>query len=261
MGDHLSLDESIEFVSGREFKETAEAIKKSGKAKFIGFSTHHRNRDKILQAAAKAGIADAIMVQNTAWLDKDTDLNRALDAVHKAGIGLISMKQISPAEPANFLEEVPKKAPDLIAKGLSPFGALLHAIWSDERFSTCCVSMRNTDQIRDNLDAARKYKEPLKTAEIESLRQAFLASKPTLCADCDGRCSLAAGTKAPLGDITRYLTYAERHGARVEARAHFAALPQEMRDWSGADLEAARKACPNGLDFASLLPRAERDLA
>ena len=261
MGDHLSLDESIEFVSGKEFKETADAIRKSGKAKFIGFSTHHRNRDKILQAAAKAGIADAIMVQNTAWLDKDTDLNRALDAVHKAGIGLISMKQIAGANPAPFLAEVPKKAPELIAKGLTPFGALLHAIWSDERFSTCCVSMRNTDQLRDNIEAARKYKEPLKTAEIESLRQAFLASKPTLCADCDGRCSIAAGTKAPLGDITRYLTYYERHGARSEARQHFAALPAECRDWKGADLEAARAACPSKLDFASLLPRVERELA
>jgi predicted aldo/keto reductase-like oxidoreductase len=261
MGDHHELDEAIEFVSGKEFRETAEAIKKSGKAKFIGFSTHHQHRAEILKAAAKAGIADAIMVQNTAWLNKDTELNRALDAVHKAGIGLISMKQIAGPSPENFLAQVPQKAPDLIAKGLTPFGALLHAIWSDERFSTCCVSMRNTDQLRDNLEAAKKFKEPLKTAEIESLRQAFLASKPTLCADCDGRCSIAAGTKAPLGDITRYLTYAERHGARVEARAHFAALPEEMRDWQGADLEAARNACPNGLDFASLLPRVERHLA
>jgi predicted aldo/keto reductase-like oxidoreductase len=261
MGDHQPLDEAIEFVSGKEFRETADAIRKSGKAKFIGFSTHHRNRDQILKAAAKAGIADAIMVQNTAWLDKDTELNRALDAVHAAGIGLISMKQIAGPRPEDFLAQVPKKAPELIAKGLTPFGALLHAIWSDERFSTCCVSMRNTDQLRDNIEAARKFKEPLKTAEIESLRQAFLASHPTLCADCDGRCSLAAGTKAPLGDITRYLTYYERHGARSEARRHFAALPAEARDWTGADLEAAREACPSKLDFAGILPRVERDLA
>jgi hypothetical protein len=33
------------------------------------------------------------------------------------------------------------------------------------------------------------------------------------------------------------------------------------RDWTGADLEAARRTCPNGLDFATLLPRAERVLA
>jgi predicted aldo/keto reductase-like oxidoreductase len=261
LGDHHTLEEAVEIAGGKEFKETAEAIRKSGKAKFVGFSTHHKNRDKILAAAAKGGFVDAIMVQNSAWLPKDTDLNRSLDAVHKAGIGLISMKQIAGSNPASFLKEVPKHAPELVAKGLSPFGALLHSIWSDERFTTCCVSMRTTDQLRDNIASARQYKEPLKAAELESLRKAFLAASPTLCTDCDGRCSVAGGTKAALGDLTRYLTYYERHGARSEARAHYAALAEAARDWKDADLEAAREACHSKLDFASLLPRIDRDLA
>ena len=35
------------------------------------------------------------------------------------------------------------------------------------------------------------------------------------------------------------------------------ALAAAARDWHGADLEAARQACTNKLDFAKLLPRAE----
>ena len=38
-----------------------------------------------------------------------------------------------------------------------PYQALLHAIWTDERFSSVCVSMRNTDQIRENAAAARLF--------------------------------------------------------------------------------------------------------
>jgi len=261
LGDHHTVDEAVEFAGGAEFKRVAEAIRKSGKARLVGFSSHNKDRDKIIAAAAKGGFVDAIMVQNTAWLDKDTPLNRALDAAHKAGIGLISMKQIAGPKPENFLAEVPKKAPELIAKGLTPFGALLHAIWSDERFSSCCVSMRNTDQTRENTRAAKMFDGPLKKAEIDALRGAFLASHPSLCADCDGRCSIAGGTKASLGDLTRYLTYSERHGLRGEARRAFAGLPAEARDWQGADLAAAREACPSKLDFAALLPRADRDLA
>ena len=120
--------------------------------------------------------------------------------------------------------------------------------------------MRNTDQIRENTDAARRF-EPLKTAEIHQLRDAALAHGPTLCADCDGRCSVAAGTKAELGNLTRFLTYHEHHGDRAEARRQYAALAAEARDWSGADLEAARAACPNRLDFARLLPEVDRHLA
>ena len=78
------------------------------------------------------------------------------------------------------------------------FQGLLHAIWTDERISAVCVSMKNTDHIRENADAARRF-EPLKAAEIDQLRDAFLAHGPTLCADCDGRCSLAAGTQGRAG--------------------------------------------------------------
>ena len=160
----------------------------------------------------------------------------------------------------NILDDVVRRVPMLAEKKLTPFQGLLHAIWTDERISSCCVSMRNTDQIRENADAARRF-EPLKAAEIRQLRDATLAHGPTLCADCDGRCSVAAGTTAELGNLTRFLTYHEHHGDRAEARRQYAALAPEARDWSGADLEAARAACPNRLDFARLLPEVERHLA
>ena len=57
------LDESIDLIKSQEFKETADAIRKSGKARFIGFSTHNKDRAPIIQAAAEAGIVDAIMLQ------------------------------------------------------------------------------------------------------------------------------------------------------------------------------------------------------
>ncbi len=264
LGDEHSLDDAIAFITGKEFRETADAIRKSGKAKFLGFSSHHRDRAQLLQAAARGGIIDAIMFQYTPWLDKDSPLNKAIDACHAKGIGLISMKQVAgqfPERPkVNVLDEVVRRVPMLAEKKLTPYQGLLHAIWTDERISGSCVSIKTTDQLREDADAARRY-EPLKNAEIEQLRDAALAFGPTLCADCDGRCSLAAGTKAELGNLTRFLTYHEHHGIRSEARRQYAALSPEGRDWSGANLEAARAACPNKLDFAKLLPEVDRHLA
>jgi predicted aldo/keto reductase-like oxidoreductase len=264
LGDDHSLDDAMNFVKCQEFKETAEAIRKSGKAKFVGFSSHNKNRAPIIQAAADGGIIDVIMLQYTPWLDKDSPLNKALDACYAKGIGLISMKQIAGQFPSgekrDMLKEIVERAPMLAEKKLLPYQGLLHAIWTDERISGSCVSIKTTDQLRDDVDAARRYA-PLTTAEIGQLRDAALAFSPTLCADCDGRCSVAAGTKAELGDLTRFLTYHEHHGIRTEARRQYAALSAEARDWSGADLEAARAACPNKLDFAKLLPEVDRHLA
>jgi hypothetical protein len=120
--------------------------------------------------------------------------------------------------------------------------------------------MRNTDQIRENVAAAKTYK-PLLKAEIDALRDAFLAAGPMMCADCDGRCQVAGKTDARLGYLARFLTYHEHHGDRQAARANYAALTEAERNWQGADLEAARAACPSGLDFAKLLPKVDEKLA
>jgi uncharacterized protein len=265
LGDAHSPDEAVRFIKSPEFKDAADKIRKSGKAKFVGFSTHHKERARFIEAAAEAGCVDAIMLQYTPWLDKDSPLNRALDLAWNKGIGLISMKQIAgkmfgDAPKGDVLEDVKRKVPMLAERKLTPFQGLLHAIWTDERISTVCTSMKNTDQIRDNADAARRY-EPVKAADLGLLRDAVLASSPMLCADCDGRCSVAAGTKAELGDLTRFLTYHEYHGHRDEARREYAKLSPAARDWSDADLVAARDACPSKLDFARLLPEVNKHLA
>ncbi len=252
VGDHDFATE-VKWPNSQEFKETAEAIKKSGKAKLVGFSTHHPKRPEILQAAVKGGFVDAIMLQNNPLLAQADDMNRALDACYKAGIGLISMKQVA----GNMkLDEIVKKLPELKEEGITPYQRLLHAIWTDERFSSCCVSMRNTDQIRENTDAARRFK-PMTQAQIDRLRDAVVSAGPTMCTSCDGRCSLAAGTSAELGNLTRFLTYHEHHGYRAEARELYAKMSDSARNWQGADLEAARKACPSQLDFATLLPKTD----
>ncbi len=263
--EYGGIDKSVAMLRSPEFRQVADRIRESGKAKFIGFSAHHPERAQLLQAAAETGVIDVIMLQYRPWLEKESALNRAIDAAWNKGIGLISMKQIAnqafgDKPRGNILEEVQQRVPALAERKLSVFQGLLHAIWTDERISAACVSMRNTEQIRENVDAARRF-EPLKTADILNLRDEFRAHNPTLCADCDGRCSLAAGTKAELGNLTRFLTYFTRYGDRVAARREYAKLAAEARDWSGADLEAARAACPDRLDFARLLPQVDEYLA
>jgi uncharacterized protein len=228
LGDHHTVDEAANLLKSREFREAADAIRKSGKARFIGFSTHHKDRAAIIQAAAEAGVVDAIMLQYTPWLDKESPLNKALDAAHARGIGLISMKQIAgrnfgDAPKGNILEEVTRRAPMLAEKKLTPFQGLLHAIWSDERISSVCVSMRNTDQIRENVNAARRY-EPLKAADIRALGDAVVEHRPTLCADCDGRCSAAGGTNTDQKSYLRSLRYGAAQIVRIFSGSRQTAL-------------------------------------
>ena len=249
----------LDWPKSKEWQAAFEKIKKSGKAKLVGFSCHDARRSEFLQAAADGGFVDAIMVQYTPWLDKESKLNKALDACHKAGIGLISMKQIS-GFGDKVLKDVPKHVPYLKQKNLTAYQGLLHAIWSDERIASVCVSMVNTDQIRENTAAIKSF-EPMKLTDIHDLRDTVLACGRTLCADCDGQCSRAGGTKASLGDLTRLLTYHDQYGYRSEAKRLYRELAPESCDWSDADLALAEAACPNHLKFSSLLPRASQCLS
>jgi predicted aldo/keto reductase-like oxidoreductase len=256
--DHPELDTCLEILKSKEFKETADAIRKSGKAKFFGFSVHHAGLAEMVTTAAEMGVVDMIMVKYNAFALKDHPFNKALDAAHAKGIGLISMKQLAGSETA--LKDMSTKLPSLKDKGLKPYEMLLHAIWTDERISSCCVSLKNTDQIIEGVHAARNF-EPLKAAELEEIHQFFLASGPTLCALCDGSCSRAGGTDAALGDLTRFLTYHEHHGERAEARRQYANLTDAAKNWKDADLVAARAACPSHLNFSELLPKVDDLLA
>ena len=294
LGDQHGTDTCLEFLKGKEFRETADAIRKSGKAKFVGFSCHHPDLAIILEAAAKANVVDAIMVKYSAFAPKDHPFNKALDACHAKDIGLISMKQLlgsteflgsmadmmkgldpkateeqqlkamtakmQSTEGARLKAVAEKMPASLKQKGLAPYEMLLHAIWTDERISSCCVSLKNVDQIAEGAHAARTF-EPLKAAELDEIRKLYLASNPTHCALCDGSCARAAGTKAELGDLARFLAYHEHNGNRAEARRLYASMDEQARDWKGADLEAARAACPNHLNFSELLPKVDEYLA
>lgn len=244
-----------DWPKSKELKEAAEAIRKTGKVKFVGFSTHDAKIAEQIQNAAEGGFIDVIMLKYTPWLDKNAPLNKALDACHDKNIGLVSMKQL-----AGQTEFTAEHVPSIKAKGLTPAQGLLQAIWTDERFSASCVTLRNTEQVVENADAARRF-EPLKQAQIDELRDAVLASGPTMCPGCDGRCSHAGGTKAKLGDLARFYTYYESHGMRGVARESYAELADVDRDWKDADLAAAREACHHKINFAELLPKVDRLLS
>src|SRR5262249_21153043 len=57
VGDR-NFDVEMQWVSGPEFKQVAAAIRNSGKANFVGFSSHHPWRHLLIQAAAQAGFVD-----------------------------------------------------------------------------------------------------------------------------------------------------------------------------------------------------------
>jgi hypothetical protein len=253
MGNAEYGEEGLGWPRSEQFKEVAAKLKDSGKVRFVGFSCHNPKAPEFLTAAAEAGFLDAIMMSYNLVLGRaENKLNKALDACHKAGIGLIAMKAMR-----GIGDQLKRKVPE----GESLAQAVIHAVLSDERISTICSDMRNTAQIDENTAAARSFTQPMAKAEREQLRGALLAAGWEFCPGCDACRSGITATHPHVHDITRYLSYFEQDGRRAQARQMFRALPAEAMDVPTETLVSAREACTFHVDYPALLKRAAQKLA
>jgi uncharacterized protein len=247
-------EDSLNWPKSDAFKKVAEQLKKSGKVKMIGFSCHDGRLADYLNAAAEGGIIDIVMLQFNPFYPKGGPLDLALDAAHKAGIGLVAMKTM------RGTKDVPKRLPELDKLGLTTHQAVLQAVWSDPRISVVCNMIDNVDQMQNSVAAARNYKEPLKFAHRELLKETIVAGRRTMCTGCPSCEEFAKKTEFAFHDIARFVTYYEQDG-NTEAREYYQALAVEHRDVSKLDLAALRDACHFKTDYPEIIRRAERYFA
>ncbi len=246
--------ESLNWPKSDEFKETADKLRKSGKVKMVGFSCHDGMLSKYLQAAAEGGFIDIIMLAYNPFHAKGDEFDQALDACYNKGIALVAMKTM------RSVGNVPKRLPEFDKLGLTTHQAVLHAVWSDPRISSICNMIDNVSIMESSTAAARNYKTPLKTAQIELLKQTILASRPTFCPGCPSCDAFAASSAFALKDVSRFVSYYECDG-NVAARDYYHALPVAARNAAGVDLAALRDSCAFRVDYPEVVNRAERYFA
>jgi uncharacterized protein len=86
--------DSVEVLRHKEIVDAMLDLKKNGKVRFIGVSTH-KNEPVIMKAMAEDGIWDVVLTAyNFAQTYRD-DMNEALQAAASAGIGVVAMKTMA----------------------------------------------------------------------------------------------------------------------------------------------------------------------
>jgi len=227
-----------------------EELKKKNKIKFFGISTHHGNVPEIMnKAAALGGGVDVIMFRYNFREYGNAELNKALDACKKAGIGLIAMKTLG---------SIPDDAEEVVpwtSKNFTLTQAKLKAVWADERIDAIASQMGNVQHVQENAAAAIS---PVKLTMEEFVELNRLAAQTAhlYCKGCTHHCEACAGGRVRIADTLRYLMYYECYGQGEEARAMYRQLAAEERDFAECDLRAAAAACPQGIDLAARLTHA-----
>jgi uncharacterized protein len=241
-------------------RDWAAQMKKAGKIKFFGFSTH-TNMEDCLLGAAKLNWIDGIMFTYNFRLMNTPKMKEAVDACVKTGIGLVAMKTMAAGPAKTESEAELEVVKTFLERGFSDKQAKLKAVWENPNIASICSQMPSLSILSANVAAARGLK-ALAHGDLEVLGRFAMETCSGYCAGCGHICMAAVGGAVPVSDVMRCLMYYRDYGDRDLAREVFAGLPEKARRrLMEVDYARAEGVCPQNLEIARLMREASQLLA
>jgi len=242
-----------------EVRMWAESAKKRKRIRNFGITTH-QNLAIVLAAAARMPWIDAIMTSYNFYLAQDTELQVAIDACNKAGIGLIAMKTQGMGQ--RIKTEADKKITEhFLQRGFTEGQAKIKLVLEDKRFSSACVGMKNVSVLNSNVAAAFD-KTKLTQADRDIFEEYAKVTCNNYCAGCADICNAALADVPYVSEIMRYLMYYNSYGEQAEARRLFAQIPTNVKNkLLSTDYGTAEAHCPQHLPIHKLVAEAVSKLA
>ena len=239
-----------------ELKSWSQEMKKAGKVRLFGFSTHS-NMEECLEGAAKRSWIDGIMFTYNFRLMNEPRMNAAVEACYQSGIGLTAMKTQGGGPVKRDSDSEMDMATRFMQKGFTAEQAKLMAVWKDKRIASICSQMPNLTIMAANSVAAVDQNR-LSASDRFLLEQYARETCSDYCAGCGRVCFQALNNKLPINDIMRCLMYYHSYQDQMLAQSTFQRLPAETGTLLGRlDFTAAESACPRNLPIGRMMKEAK----
>jgi predicted aldo/keto reductase-like oxidoreductase len=212
---YLHAVKDAEALKEKRVIEWLEKIKKEGKAKHVGFSTH-AGKPEIIDAATETGIYDVILMSYNFKMGRLDEWDAAMERAAKAGTGIIAMKTMAGGvDGADGKKKVNGQA-------------CLKWAWNNRHITTAIPGFTNYDLLDDCHAAAlspeltddeNKYLASLREKEMLYCQQ---------CNQCAGQCP----ENLPIPDLMRVYMYAYgyRHAQLSKETLSELQLPKDICD-------------------------------
>jgi predicted aldo/keto reductase-like oxidoreductase len=232
-----------------EALEAMQMCKKSGKARFLGFSCHDPNN-----------MADFLINSKTFDVMQTTYSfpiggryrEAAVKKLQDAGIGVIAMKVVVALTGLNLKTFDNKPA----TSGEGPLAGIKWVL-SNPAIGTTVPFMQTIPELEMNF---RAMSEPFTSKDeklLYVLNEQIRPSYCRMCYECKGQCPKGL----PVTDVLRFLAYYDFAGNYHQALANFRGLSKEVRDVRCSDCSECAIKCPNGVHVQARLTRAQELLA
>jgi uncharacterized protein len=225
--------------------EAMQKCKKSGKARFLGFSCHDPNN--MVDFLIKTKVFD-VMQMTYSYPIGGFYRNQAVEKLHKAGIGVIAMKVAVGLTGLNIKSFDNPPA----AKGE---GVLAGIKWvlNNPYIGTTVPHMKTVEELQMNFRAMSEPYTPKDEKLLYVMNEQIRPDYCRMCYECKGQCPKGM----PVTDVLRYLAYHDFCGNYHQAAMTFNELPKKVRDVRCSDCSTCSIKCPNGVQVQDRLVRAQ----
>ena len=248
--DHIDVIQ-LHNLTGKErifIAETREALtllKKQGKVRFCGVTTH-KNEVEVLNALVDDPdrFFDTCLVKYN--FKSDPALSAAIDRAASAGIGIIAMKALIGGYDTSGLG------------GISAHQAALKWALQNPKVTAAIAGMKDMGQLREDVAVMGMSFSYADQRRLERYTEAIAPFYCHFCGSCEGGCPRGV----EISTVNRALMYAEG-GYRdlALARATYAELPHSARAAACLDCGSCSARCVNGLDISAKMERARAVLS
>jgi uncharacterized protein len=181
-----------EVLTYKPILEALKKLKKEGKVRFVGFSTH-RNEAAVINAAAERGKWDVILTSYNFMQTYLNELNNALRKASEAGIGIVAMKTLAGG---GFFDKEKNKP-------INTTAALKWAL-SNQDITTAIPGMTDFDQLDLNV---KMLSDITLTDKEKNDLVVPTAESGLYCTGCS-KCITACPRNLPVPDLMRAYMYA-----------------------------------------------------
>jgi predicted aldo/keto reductase-like oxidoreductase len=210
-------------------------VKKQGKARFIGTSTH-ADIANVIRATADAEVYDVVLAAYNYVMDEKEEIKKAVAYAAGKGVGVVAMK----TQGGRRLQQ----DPDTEINNQ----AALKWVLNDENVCTTIPGMTTFDQLDMNMGVMNDL--TLSSQEQRDLQVAASMRGILFCQNCRS-CVPTCPNSAAVPNLMRAYMYAAGYGNHVQARHTVAELP------TGKGLDVCREcsgckaSCRRGIDIGS----------
>jgi uncharacterized protein len=237
---HLHSRDTPETIND-EVVEACETLKKQGKARFIGVSSHDVNA--VADRIVKTGKFDVVQTTYSYAIGAPFR-HAAIAKLRDAGIGVVAMKVIIAV--AGFVPrdvKLPKEGPL----------AAIKWVLTNPAICTTVPYVKTVEELEMNVRAMTESYTPQDEKMLYARNEDIRPYYCRMCYECKGKCP----NGVPVTDELRYLAYNDFGRNIRQARQNFMMLPKEVRNVQCSNCASCAVECPNGVDVRNRLIRAQ----